>query len=611
MSGHDPISLVELFNVLGSKVAAGEPQSSIFQWLYDYAGRIGLEVRYDEFKKGEYNEVLLKKRLEESQTFARKHYRTAAPKVAPAVTGTISFEEYQARLAKKKSQDAQPTETVQESARETASPPPTSDTKTTHRRSRGTPLAISLDRGKLYIRTDPAIQNPREPPAIERKAHSDAASAGTQLFAYLDADEMLVGRVFIYRDERYCPRRGARKNHLTPIEHEFRSLTIDAVTWRPLAITPRPFSRGSKAVDIDTHLKSGAYEVVVTNDGSLGTIYQWTHPRAGPIWCMATVKGYDVFPYRWSGKQSWAEQLQGLLESTKAKGGKSISELLGTELRENYLCEGDMRVDFGGLDPGYCYTIGMRHHDTHPLLADPQGVWNVQNISLDHRSAYQPIFSGGIPHFAEQQLIGDTITYSELIASTKDSISAAIAAIADGKHGFEHFAYGYILRSKDIGVTGRDSDVLIDSPLLTIIRNKMYARPISKEDRERITAENRNRFGFLRGSLLSSKVREQLLGIYPQFQELDGKVQEFLRNVERYVIETTKHSLVNRESKAKSQSAGYSHPTVCLGNGIISSLQQEHPKFHGFERDVASTVVRGYLNQAVTAMFILTALGQV
>jgi hypothetical protein len=592
MAGRNPTTLVELFNVLGGTAAAGETQSDILQWVYEFSKHLGLEVRYDEYKKGEYDEELFRRRLAESQAEAKKHFR-AAPPPKPKPARTITFDEFQARKA------APPGKASTEQLA-TAAP------KQKARKGRGAPLAMTLDHGRLYVRPDPAIQDPRAPPAVERKAHLEPGAKAETVFAYLDADETLVGRVFIYRDDRHCPRKGV----LTPIEHEFRSLTIDAVTWRPLAITPRPFSRGSKAVDVDALIQNGAYEVVVTNDGSLGTIYQWTHPRAGPIWCMATVKGYDVFPYHWSGAQTWAEQLQGLLETTEGAGGKSISELLGTGLKKDFLCPGDMRIDFGELAPGFCYTVGMRHHDTHPLLADPQGVWNVQHIALGYRSAFQPVFRGGIPHFAEQQLYTTMITYSELVEATQNSLEEAIAAIAAGKTGFEHFKYGFILRSRDIGVTGRNSDVLIDSPLLAFIRNKMYARPYSREDREHLTAENRNKYGFLRGALISKDTREQLLGLYPQFKELDHKAQEFLKNVERYVVERSKRAVVSGAPKPKAALAGYSHATECLGDEILTCLRREHPRFSGFERDVASTVIQGYLYHSVTAMFVLEAIGE-
>jgi hypothetical protein len=39
-------------------------------------------------------------------------------------------------------------------------------------------------------------------------------------------------------------------------------------------------------------------------------------------------------------------------------------------------------LDFAGLDKSCCYTFGMRHHDSQPLLSDPEKIWVIKIVNL-------------------------------------------------------------------------------------------------------------------------------------------------------------------------------------------------------------------------------------
>ena len=54
----------------------------------------------------------------------------------------------------------------------------------------------------------------------------------------------------------------------------------------------------------------------------------------------------------------------------------------GLKVKRDLLCVDDVRLDFQTLECGRCYTIGFHHPNFHPMVADPQGVWNIQSVDL-------------------------------------------------------------------------------------------------------------------------------------------------------------------------------------------------------------------------------------
>ena len=54
----------------------------------------------------------------------------------------------------------------------------------------------------------------------------------------------------------------------------------------------------------------------------------------------------------------------------------------GLRPRRGLLCVDDVRLDFQTLERRRYYTIGFRHPNFHPMVAEPPGVWNIQSIEL-------------------------------------------------------------------------------------------------------------------------------------------------------------------------------------------------------------------------------------
>ena len=103
---------------------------------------------------------------------------------------------------------------------------------------------------------------------------------------------------------------------------ECNGAVIDVRKWTLLAVPPRAFDlRPSKkevdsafaAPDVDCVIRTGHYNVIQVIDGTVVTIYSWTHPKKGLVWCLASANGFDVSHLMWGGDGTYAEVLFELL----------------------------------------------------------------------------------------------------------------------------------------------------------------------------------------------------------------------------------------------------------------------------------------------------------
>ena len=107
------------------------------------------------------------------------------------------------------------------------------------------------------------------------------------------------------------------------------------------------------------------------------TIYSWTLPKKGLVWCLASAHGFDVSHRKWGGAETYAEVLFELLAKST-----TFLAATGLRLRRGLLCVDDVRLEFQTLERGRCYTIGFRHPNFHPMVADPPRVCNIQSVDL-------------------------------------------------------------------------------------------------------------------------------------------------------------------------------------------------------------------------------------
>ena len=84
---------------------------------------------------------------------------------------------------------------------------------------------------------------------------------------------------------------------------ECNGAVIDACTWTNLVVPARAFDprpskkevdRAFAVPDADGVIRTGLYNVIKVTDGTAVTIYSWTHPKKGLVWCLASANAYDM-----------------------------------------------------------------------------------------------------------------------------------------------------------------------------------------------------------------------------------------------------------------------------------------------------------------------------
>ena len=103
---------------------------------------------------------------------------------------------------------------------------------------------------------------------------------------------------------------------------ECNGAVIDVRTWTHNAVPPRAFDpspsekeidRAFAAPDADGVIRTGHNIVIQVIDGTVVTIYSWTHPKKGLVWCLASANGFNVSHLKWCGDETYAEVLFELL----------------------------------------------------------------------------------------------------------------------------------------------------------------------------------------------------------------------------------------------------------------------------------------------------------
>lgn len=472
--------------------------------------------------------------------------------------------------------------------------------------------------------------------SLKKEDHPEAAGDATRRWRHrfrqvpvtirrgllrVELNETRVGRIILS-----CERRGCAA---TPLWAECNGAVIDACTWRRLAVPPRAFGPrpSAKAVnrllaipDADGVVRTGPYDVIRVNDGTVVTLYRWTHPAKGPVWCLATSNGYDVSSLKWMGEKTYAEAIHELL--LKRPG---FSEAVGLELRRD---KNDTRLDFKKLDAGWCYTFGFRHPHFHPMDADQPGVWNIQATKLFTGAAQPSGLCGGLPAIPPQETFSRADVLSLLAACgggarppeaplrvadlefvSRTALEDAKAAVASGSssaaaRGFS-FNYGFILRSRDVAKTGRYSDVLYESPLLLRVRQLLYQRP-PRHVRDKLDASTRLEFCALRAYLVVTS-RNDFSALFPRFARRFETYGRFLDDVVAHIVQWVEAAATGR--------CGWPAPAPSTADAQTKTIAQalathilKHEGGAWLLRQGAHNVVRDFVVQPEYALIYLRAL---
>ena len=111
-----------------------------------------------------------------------------------------------------------------------------------------------------------------------------------------DAGHLSEGSSFVGCIILSCDRRNIRARLCA----ESNGAVIDARAWALLVVPPRAFAprplakevdRALSVPDADGEIRTSHYDIIQVSDGTVVTLYCWTHLAKGPIWCLASING--------------------------------------------------------------------------------------------------------------------------------------------------------------------------------------------------------------------------------------------------------------------------------------------------------------------------------
>jgi hypothetical protein len=386
-----------------------------------------------------------------------------------------------------------------------------------------------------------------------------------------------------------------------PLYYECNGLVLDARSWCVLAVPPRAFARPD-ARTVDGLLAAGRYDVIRIDDGTVLTLYRWHHPADGDVWALASGQGWDVSPLRWMGPLTYAEVVHALAQRLYP----AFVEATGLRLERR---GGTTRLAFTTLDPARCYTFGIRHHDLHPLRADPERIWQIQWAEL--AEGLPRVTQGaGLPGLPGQQVLapaevaalcGGVPTLAGLQALGRDALARAYAHVAahacDAQAhdapacGAAGLHYGFLLRARAPGL-----DVLVETPLLLKVRRLAYERP-----HEEVAAEDRLEYNALRAHLAVDE-RASFLALYPDWRARLQAYDVFVDNVVHLVV----HALRQRAMVPASREPALRSATGRVARALLEHIGR-HERLAPFHCDTES-IVRDYVVNPAYALLFLHAL---
>jgi hypothetical protein len=580
--------------------AAGVDQIEIIEYIYKVAERCGIRVRHDQHDPHSLGPSMGAQPTAEAEAAAAKAAAVTAEAKAAAVTAEAEAAAVTAEGAAAAVTAEDAAEVGAEGGAEDADAAgSTASGKRARRKAKKAAQAVPVTFVRQRDGTHQLAIGRFDEAADDQAAPIRGAT---------------VGRLVLSGDKRGG---GAARGRNNPLYYECNGLVIDARTWRALAIQPNAFSGRPSAKAIDGFLAENLYDIIRVDDGTVVTLYNWEHPTDGPTWALASSNGYDVSSLCWIGPLTYAavfhDIAQRLYPAFTAETGMTL------EAR----ADGTTRLNFTNLDRTRCYTVGFRHHNFHPMKADPERMWQIQSTDLSG-AAPQVIFSGngrGLPvipdqhvyaddSFGSSALGGEALSLESLRAIGSNALARAAAYAAQfaggeapsGQPGTlpTELNYGYILRSRDPARTREHSDFLVETPLLGRIRKIVYERA-PRSVRDSLVAADRLEYNAMRAFLTATE-RGDFLALYPDWAARFQAYEEFVNNVIHLVIHATRQRALapmSREPSLKS-------PTGQVARALLDHICR-FEKLTAFHKDTES-IVRDYVINPEYALLFLRAM---
>lgn len=361
-------------------------------------------------------------------------------------------------------------------------------------------------------------------------------------------------------------------NNHPPIYYHCNGCVIDTIKWKIISMPPITFNKKQFPILIESYFKQGLYDIYKVIDGTVVTIYYWNN-----AWNISSSHGYDVSSFYWMGTMTYSEIIYDLFTRLYP----NTIEHNGIELIDNY------SLNFNKLKKNKCYTIGFRHHNYHPLLLDPEYIWNIQNVNLDTNEVE---YNDGIIGLPNQQIITAIDSLDQLQYLNKTSIQDAI------RSENPTFNYGYILRSKDIKITKEFSNILLPSMLLKKIKKNIYEYP-SNVLRQYIT--NLNRFDYISlKNFFNKSEKNEIIQLYPQMNKKYTVYTQCMTDVIKCTILIMKSKKTNIDEPLHFQPC-----IISLANSLIKHISK-FEALDPFHADTESILKDYYSNIEYSVLFL-------
>ena len=388
-------------------------------------------------------------------------------------------------------------------------------------------------------------------------------------------------------------------------------IILDSNTKKCLSVPPAPLLRNLNKLaikQIDKFLEQKLYDIIKIEDGTIITLYSWLHPQNGLMWSMASNNGYDVSHYKWMGKLSYAEILYDLVTRLYPE----FKELTGMNI-EYITHKNTIKtiLTFTNLDPKYCYSIGFRHHNFHPMKIDNERIWQVQYTDLS--GELPKVYYGGIfpPSILPVQTIYNysyfskdkNVTHLKVKLKGESSLINTFIAIEKQQvEKSEHFEMifptednfdedcnfiaqnGFIFRSNDLEKTGNLSNFIIEYKLFQTNKKLIYMQYKDKN----VNEANRMMYNAMRAFLnderynLYISIRSQFIHLYPEWNNTFNYFDEFINNLCIITI----RNIITDESTL-----------TCIERLKFGKLVVDGHQFHNIAKEFAKMIKRKFYSK--------------
>ena len=285
---------------------------------------------------------------------------------------------------------------------------------------------------------------------------------------------------------------------------ESNGLVIDAKNRKVLAQPPMSFKSNIDVKTVDTHIANNMYDLLLVEDGTVISLYYWEPLNS---WRISTTRGYDMTTCKW-GHMTYIDILKELLVLYKTTEDEFYSK----------------------LDKNTSYTFGFKHHSMHPFWEGNSNpinkLWFIQSV-CDNNISY----TFGHFNIPSQKKCANVCNTKTLF---KD-LSASLYSYFNN----EHVLYGFILRSRDVSVTGVNSNIMLESSLLQKIRQFYYHSNIN--DIVQQFTYDRDKFIVI-NAYLNNNYTKLFIDLFPHNKPYYEKLDEITKTLVKGILAIIKNN---------------------------------------------------------------------